>query len=157
MDTLILRYPKPSPFTWIPVTTRPLLPVFPPPEPLIRPSLPSSPRNPDLDAPYTLTTHLLPAAQLRTAAHVPLPLRPPEHATKSERLEFYKGTVQELSDLRATLEPQGVPQVLWNCVNRYVRTDLDGRRSKGVTLFLAHANGFPKEVSSIPSYSCQIY
>lgn len=146
---MLRSYPKPPPFTWLPVTTRPLLPVFPPPEPFIRPTLPSSPRKPNLDAPYTLTTHLLPAAHLRTAAHVPMPSRPPEDATKAERLEFYKTTVQELRDLRTTLEPQGVPQVLWNCVNRYARTDLDSRRMKGVTLFFAHANGFPKEVCSI--------
>ena len=37
---------------------------------------------------------------------------------------------------------------MWNCINRYVRRGFgadDGDR-KGVTLFMSHANGFPKEV-----------
>ena len=47
-----------------------------------------------------------------------------------------------------SLPPNDRP--LWNCVNRYVRKGLGsssaGARQKGVTLFLAHPNGFPKEV-----------
>ncbi|KIN97917.1 hypothetical protein M404DRAFT_867768 [Pisolithus tinctorius Marx 270] len=35
---------------------------------------------------------------------------------------------------------------LWNCVNRYVRTCRRGTVNTGLTLFLAHANGFPKEI-----------
>ena len=144
---MLRSYPKPPPFTWFPITTRSLLPIFPPCEPLVRPPLPSPPRQPAFDAPYTLTTHIFPAAHLRTTAHVPVPSPPPENANKAERLEFFMRTMQELRDLRVTMEPQGVPQVLWNCANRYVRTDLDRRTStKGVTLFFAHPNGFPKEV-----------
>ena len=41
----------------------------------------------------------------------------------------------------------GHPLVLWNCVNRYVKKDLDSSKKTGLTLFFAHANGFPKEVS----------
>ncbi|KAF9239417.1 Alpha/Beta hydrolase protein [Melanogaster broomeanus] len=43
-------------------------------------------------------------------------------------------------------------KVLWNCVNRYVRTRGNGTRrvlagkAGGVTLFLAHAGGFSKEI-----------
>ena len=157
---MLCPYPKPSPFTWLPITTRPLLPVFPPSDPLItRPILPSPPRQSAFDAPYTLTTHVFPAAYLRTTAHVPVPSPPPENATKAERLKFFTKTRQELTDLRTTIEPQGVPQVLWNCVNRYVRADLDGNKrtsTKGVTLFCAHANGFPKEVSTL-SFDSAIY
>jgi hypothetical protein len=51
--------------------------------------------------------------------------------------------MKELRDLRVTMDPQGVPQVLWNCVNRYVRRETSPR---GLTLFFVHANGFPKEV-----------
>ena len=146
---MLRSYPKPAPFTWLPVTTRPLLPFHPPPEPLIRPppSLPSPPRQLALDAPYTLTTHLFPAAFLRTAAHVPVPQRPPQNANKEERLEFCNGTLKELRDLRVTMDPQGVPQVLWNCANRYVRREGSMKTStRGVTLLFVHANGFPKEV-----------
>jgi pimeloyl-ACP methyl ester carboxylesterase len=38
----------------------------------------------------------------------------------------------------------GSEKLLWNCVNRYVKRDL--REQKGLTLFFAHANGFPKEI-----------
>ena len=38
----------------------------------------------------------------------------------------------------------GYERVLWNCVNRYYRVEGKG---EGLTLFFAHANGFPKEVS----------
>ena len=44
----------------------------------------------------------------------------------------------------------GYPLVLWNCVNRYIKRDLDFFNKTGVTLFLVHGNGFPKEVS----YEC---
>ena len=42
----------------------------------------------------------------------------------------------------------GYKRVLWNCVNRYYRIDSGRRRThgRGLTLFIAHANGFPKEV-----------
>lgn len=39
--------------------------------------------------------------------------------------------------------------IFWNVVNRYVRNDLlagGKQETMGVTLCLAHANGFPKEV-----------
>lgn len=39
-------------------------------------------------------------------------------------------------------------KLLWNCVNRYVRTSGQSTAGGvGVTLFLAHANGFHKEAS----------
>ncbi|RXW19272.1 hypothetical protein EST38_g6587 [Candolleomyces aberdarensis] len=40
----------------------------------------------------------------------------------------------------------GHPKVLWNCINRYVRKDLSPSNRTGLTLFVAHANGFPKEI-----------
>lgn len=47
-----------------------------------------------------------------------------------------------------TLVDSEQPQ-LWSCIQRIVpsRQKNDGQRGKGVTLFLAHANGFHKEVS----------
>lgn len=40
----------------------------------------------------------------------------------------------------------GYPKVLWNCVNRYARNGLTSKNRTGLTLFFAHANGFPKEI-----------
>jgi hypothetical protein len=43
---------------------------------------------------------------------------------------------------------------LWNCVNRYVRRKpVEGgydSTTKRITIFLVHANGFPKEASTVP-------
>jgi hypothetical protein len=144
---MLPSYPRPPPFTWPRIVPRTLLPVYPS-EPLSFPALPSSTRGLSFDAPYTLTTHLFPAAHLRTTQHVPIPTPPPETYTKAERQAFFDKTRQQLRDMRASTDPQSVPEILWNCVNRYVRKDLGSRRSKGLTLFLAHANGFPKEVSN---------
>lgn len=143
---MLRSYSKPPPFTWLPIQTRPVLPVFPPSELLTRPALPSPLRHPTFNASHTLTTHIFPATHLRTTENVPVPTPPPENATKAEKLEFFKKTTEKLRDLRVTMDPQGVPQVLWNCANRYVRADLDTKMTNGVTLFFAHANGFPKEV-----------
>lgn len=135
--------PSSSLDSWPDIITRAPLPVFPPPVLQSQPELPSPPRQPAFDAPYSLTTHLFPAAYLRTSRLVPVPPPPPDTLTKAERQEFLSGTRQDLADLRVTVTPQGVPQVLWNCANRYIRK---GSTGKGVTLFFAHANGFPKEV-----------
>lgn len=50
--------------------------------------------------------------------------------------------------MRGSTWTDGYPRVLWNCVNRYVRNDLNLKAgsSTGLTLFFAHANGFPKEM-----------
>ncbi|RDB23617.1 Peroxisomal membrane protein LPX1 [Hypsizygus marmoreus] len=139
-------YSQPPPYTWPTVPTRTLLPVFPPPEPLTKPPLPSPPRKPAFDAPYTLSTHLFPAAYLRTTELVPVPPPPPDSATRAERQAIARKTMQELKDLRGSTVPRGTKQVLWNCANRYVRNGLDGANANGLTLFFAHANGFPKEI-----------
>jgi hypothetical protein len=47
---------------------------------------------------------------------------------------------------RGAMVTDGHPKVLWNCINRYVRNDLSPSNRTGLTLFFAHANGFPKEV-----------
>ncbi|KAG6841357.1 hypothetical protein C0991_011900 [Blastosporella zonata] len=137
---------QPPAFTWPSILPRKLLPVFPPPEPLSLPSLPSPPRKPIFNAPYTLSTHIFPAAYLRTTTFVSPPSSPPGSATKPERQAAADTIVRELKDLRTSLEPRGTKQILWNCANRYVRDGLDGERANGVTLFFAHANGFPKEI-----------
>ncbi|KAF5384323.1 hypothetical protein D9615_003313 [Tricholomella constricta] len=141
-----MSYSQPRPYTWQSITPRKLLPVFPPPEPLPAPPLPSAARRPIFSAPYTLSTHIFPAAHLRTTNYVPVPSTPPGDTTKAERQAVAEKTAQTLKDLRTSLEPCGSRQVLWNCANRYVKQGLDGTRAKGVTLFFAHANGFPKEI-----------
>jgi len=47
-------------------------------------------------------------------------------------------------------------RLLWNCVNRYVNKDREVKvRTKGITLFLVHATGFPKEVGLVmPVHAC---
>ncbi|KAF9467147.1 Alpha/Beta hydrolase protein [Collybia nuda] len=141
-----LSYPRPPPFTWPHVEPRTLLPIQPS-EPLSFPALPSSqPRRTSFDTHYTLTTHLFPAAHLRTTQHVPVPAPPPETYTKTERQAFFDKTRQQLRDLRVSTKPQAIPETLWNCINRYVRKDLCKQSSTGLTLFFAHANGFPKEI-----------
>ncbi|TFK31945.1 Alpha/beta hydrolase family-domain-containing protein [Crucibulum laeve] len=137
--------PLSSPETWTPVTTRIPLAVYPPPEPLTPPALPSPPRKPAFDAPYTLSTHIFPACYMRTTRHVPIPAPPPENATKAERHRILQETRVYLKDQRGSTVTDGYPCVLWNVANRYVRKGLDGC-SKGITLFFAHANGFPKEI-----------
>ncbi|KIM43145.1 hypothetical protein M413DRAFT_26330 [Hebeloma cylindrosporum] len=142
-------FPRPPPFTWEHVELRDPLPIYPPPEPLQLPSLPSPPRKPAFDAPYTLTTHLLPASYLRTTRPVPELEPVPANLPKEDRRRLLSDTRRQLDELRTSKVTDGYPRVLWNCVNRYVKNDLlEGRRSEktGVTLFFAHANGFPKEI-----------
>ncbi|KAF9530599.1 Alpha/Beta hydrolase protein [Crepidotus variabilis] len=133
-----------------PPKLRTVLPIFPPPEPLQQPTLPSPPRKPAFSVPYTLSTHLVPATYLRTTKPVPIPdytFLP--SATKAEKKRIVLQTTQTLFKLRGELGRQsdGHPQALWNCLNRYVRHDLKEANDRtGITLFLAHANGFPKEI-----------
>jgi len=46
--------------------------------------------------------------------------------------------------VQGKLSSGGHERRLWNCVNRYAKRTPTGE--KGLTLFLAHGNGFPKEV-----------
>lgn len=138
-------YTQPPPFTWDPVELRRILPIYPPPEPLDYPPLPSPPRKPSFGG-WTLSTHLFPACYLRTTRPAPEPLIPPPHLSKDERRRLLEQARQELKELQTSRVTDGYPQVLWNCVNRYVRTDLGERECTGLTLSFYHANGFPKEV-----------
>lgn len=144
-------YPRPPPPTWPHVHPRSLLPIYPPPQQPSLPPLPSPPREPAFDAPYSLSTHLFPAAFLRTTRDVPVPAPPPPSAGKEERKAILLKTGQELRSMRRSSVTQGHPKVLWNCANRYVRVGLDPSK-RGITLLFAHANGFPKEVIALRSY-----
>jgi len=141
-------FPRPPPFTWDNVKLRDPLPVTPPPEPLQLPPLPSPPRKPAFDAPYTLTTHMFPASYLRTTRLAPEPKPVPANLPKAERRKLLLDTRLHLNELRTSKATDGYPRILWNCVNRYVKSDLESGKSKktGITLFFAHATGFPKEV-----------
>lgn len=139
-------YPPTPVIPWPPITPRLLLPVYPPPEPLERPALPTKQRTASFDAPYTLSTHLFPACYLRTGRFVPIPEAPPSNLSKEERARIQAQYHHELRVERGAMITDGHPKVLWNCANRYVRKGITGKNRTGLTLFFAHANGFPKEV-----------
>ncbi|KAF8892936.1 Alpha/Beta hydrolase protein [Infundibulicybe gibba] len=137
------HYPQPTSITWPKISPRIPLPVFPPPEPLEPVPHPPTHRQAACDAPYTLTTHIFPAAYLRTTREVPVPQIPPQSLEKSERRKQLAKLGQDLTSTRGSIFTDGYPKVLWNCANRYAGKSVSGR---GVTLFFAHANGFPKEI-----------
>ncbi|KAJ7775117.1 Alpha/beta hydrolase family-domain-containing protein [Mycena metata] len=120
-----------------------LLPIYPPPVSALPNPLPSPiPPRPFPDSRYKVSTHLVPAAHLRTT---PLSESSPPSASftasKEERRTINAARAAWV--LEQASRPHGRHErVLWSAVNRYVRTDGPGA---GVTLFLAHANGFPKE------------
>ena len=137
--------------TWTSTNPRPLVPLQTCPEPSVLPSLPSPPRQPIFSNLYTLSTHIIPAAYPRVSLDVPLPERVPDIGIdQEERKKIIAQKAVEFLNTRHneyTSEPTaaaGSKKLLWNCVNRYAKKDLNGQR--GLTLFLAHANGFPKEV-----------
>ncbi len=153
--------PPQSRWEFPPIPLRPLLPVHPPPnlpDPL--PVLPSPQRVPYIHSAFALSTHLIPAAHIRTTRHVPCP--PPSampvpdtsageiKLTKDERARRTTKVRAWLLEAKATGASHNVghERVLWNCVNRYYRVDSGRGKTggKGLTLFFAHANGFPKEV-----------
>lgn len=141
--------------TWISVNPRPLQPLQKHPEPSFLPSLPSPPRQPAFSNLYSLSTHIIPAAYPRVSPDVPLPERVPDTGIDSEeRKRMYSQKSADMMDARRRQgtgkSAEGSRKLLWNCLNRYVKKDL-GIGQNGLTLFFAHANGFPKEVSSFPS------
>lgn len=139
-------YPPTKVEPWTPVVPRRLLPITPPPEPLDRPALPTPQRTPSFNAPYTLSTHLIPACYLRRGRFLPVPPPLPSNAPKDERARILKAYKHDLRIERGQMLTDGYPKVLWNCVNRYARNGLTSKNRTGLTLFFAHANGFPKEV-----------
>ena len=142
-------YPQPYPgytFSKLSPPPRDLVPIYPA-EHLTFPTLPTPPRSkPSFDAPYVLTTHLIPSAYLRTRWNAPVPAMP-QAKTKEERKKVLKEIYEILLDnCSCSGQSDGHPRLFWNCLNRYVRKGLDESSSTGITLFFAHATGIPKEV-----------
>ncbi|KAG0704158.1 Alpha/beta hydrolase family-domain-containing protein [Suillus ampliporus] len=130
------------------VNPRPFLPFRTRGEVLEKPPLPSPPRNDLFNDNYTVSTHLVPAACPRLAPDIPLPVVPKFSTNASERKREIRQLAAELTQrqerfMQGGLSGEGSEKPLWNCINRYAKRVQDGR--KGLTLLLAHANGFPKE------------
>lgn len=153
-------YPKPD-FDWphpgFP-NLRSLEPLGPPhPLPKTLPTLPSPPRKSLLPSEWQLTTHLIPAASPRTTPLTPVPVIPPftpgmDKRERKTQLEALAGKLGEMKvkQRNGELGVLGNDETqLWCCVNRYARASVGSGSKKGVTLFFAHANGFPKEVSTM--------
>ncbi|KAG0704157.1 Alpha/Beta hydrolase protein [Suillus ampliporus] len=142
-------YPfEPTP-QWTTVNPRPLLPFRPRVKDLEKPPLPSPPRNELFNDNYIVSTHLVPAACPRLTPDIPLPVVPQFSTNASERRQEIQQLAAEITErqdryAQGTLSGERSEKPLWNCVNRYAKRVQDGR--KGLTLFLAHANGFPKEI-----------
>ena len=156
--TSTIPYTPTSP-GWISVHPRPLRPICPHPD-LDRtktPTLASPPRPPvfhtTTHGDYRLSTHLVPAAYPRLVPDIPLPQIPAyiPGESSAERRDKMDVLVKKVPETQSSYEQGrlGVApskKLLWNCVNRYVRTS-GLSRGAGVTHFLAHANGFHKEAS----------
>lgn len=150
------------------------LPNLPVPDDLELPELPSR-RAPHEFAPgYTLTTHLVPAANPRysyqeprkyTASSTKIPNDPPaHHAPKEARQKWASENTDALLQRRHFLHhalqnaiPPDLPSVdvgpqLWNVVNRYARTSPKNNRDFGLTVIVCHANGLHKEVGFHPAF-----
>ncbi len=110
------------------------------------PALPCPRRDDRFTSPYTVTTHIIPAAFPRVTPFVPLP-PVPEHESKDERsarVDQYATEFFSLQIQHASGKSKSQPTVLWSVLNRYVRADTS---RTGLTLVLLHANGLHKEVS----------
>ncbi|KAI9454511.1 Alpha/Beta hydrolase protein [Boletus coccyginus] len=155
--TSTIRYTPTSP-GWTSVYPRPLRPIRAHPnlERTDTPALPGPPRPPVFHTTphgiYRLSTHLVPAAYPRLAPDIPLreipahiPGGPP--AERRDKLDALAKHTLETQNAYEEGRLGGTPgeKLLWNCVNRYVRTS-SLSTTTGITLFLAHANGFHKEI-----------
>ncbi|KAG1819128.1 Alpha/Beta hydrolase protein [Suillus subaureus] len=113
--------------------------------------LPFNPRSDDLLCAYKISTHIIPAANPRVTPDIPFP-EPLPRSSKRRSERDIKNLGVELMEQQARLCEDGYSGVtderlLWNCVNRYVKKDKEAKiRTKGITLFLVHGAGFPKEI-----------
>jgi pimeloyl-ACP methyl ester carboxylesterase len=150
-----MSYSRPANLpTWKSINPRPFPGTFSSvSEPCILPQLPSPIREPTFAENYTLTTHVVPAAYPRVSPDIPvvqvLPTTWPSSEEESRRI-----LSRTADEVIARLEKHANGRldsrdrkIYWNCVNRYVKKDLrDASDNKRLTLFFAHASGFPKEI-----------
>lgn len=146
------------PGRWTPTPSRPLRdfrlhPDFDSTETLVLPT----PARPSVfhttpHGTYHITTHLFPAAYPRLTPQVPLPEIPTfvpgeSRTARRDKAELLVTQVMEAQDayVKGSFTGESSERLLWNFVNRYVRTS--HAAPTGVTLFLVHANGFHKEAS----------
>ncbi|KAG1789198.1 Alpha/Beta hydrolase protein [Suillus plorans] len=132
------------------VKPRPWVPFKSHEGPVKVPFLPFKPRSDDLLGVYNISTHIIPGANPRITPDIPVPEPPPRSSKRTGK--DIKKLGLELMEQQARLVEDGYSAVanerlLWNCVNRYVKKDRDVKvRTKGITLFLVHGAGFPKEI-----------
>ncbi|KAF7323138.1 AB hydrolase-1 domain-containing protein [Mycena chlorophos] len=123
----------------------PPLPVYPPLESAYPNPLPAVPQpaKPFADPRFAVSTHVVPAAYLRCMPlpTKPLPPAPNSTSSKEDRRAAVAERMKWVSE-QTVAERGRHERVLFHVVNRYVAVE---PRSEGKTLFLAHANGFPKE------------
>ena len=134
------------------------------------PALPSPPRSPHFVPGYSVTTHIIPASYPRQSFREPrrysnlesISSLPPPAKSKSERQAWANDTGYKLGRKRASILKQRIenqhPEVLgeseespvmWNVINRYARIrPAQEKNDIGITVIVAHASGFHKEVSS---------
>ncbi|KAG2347253.1 hypothetical protein BDR05DRAFT_958745 [Suillus weaverae] len=138
--TILRTSVKPRP--WVPFKPHEGHVEVPPP--------PFKPRSDDLLGIYNISTHIIPAARPRVTPDIPVPELPPRSSKRAEGdikklgLEFMEQQARQGEDGYSGVTNE---RVLWNCVNRYVRKDKEAKvGTKGITLFLVQATGFPKEI-----------
>ncbi|KAG1728505.1 Alpha/beta hydrolase family-domain-containing protein [Suillus paluster] len=126
------------------VTPCPWVPFKPHEGHIETPPLPYKPRTDKLLDVYNISTHVIPAANPRATPDAPVPEPPPRSSNRDVMKlghEFTERQVRQAEGAWFTNE-----KLLWNCVNRYTKKGKEANaRTKGITLFLAHATGFPKE------------
>ncbi|KAJ7286073.1 hypothetical protein C8J57DRAFT_1496750 [Mycena rebaudengoi] len=118
----------------------PLLPIFPPPHSALPAVLPSIPQRSDFSPRFTVSTHLVPGAHLRCTPPVATPPPPPDKEHREARAQWVRR-----GDCTAARD--GMSEFFGARSIRYlpVRKSDSPPTGNGLTLFLAHANGFPKE------------
>ncbi|KAG2754389.1 alpha/beta-hydrolase [Suillus brevipes Sb2] len=143
-------YPYTPTTLWTTVKPRPWVSFKPHEGHVNVPPLPFKPRSDDLLGIYNISTHVIPAANPRVTPKIPVP-EPPPRSSKRTASDI-KNSGLELMEQQALHGEDGYAgetdeRLLWNCVNRYVKKDSEDKvRTKGITLFLVHATGFPKEI-----------
>ncbi|KDQ25360.1 hypothetical protein PLEOSDRAFT_32590 [Pleurotus ostreatus PC15] len=97
-----------------------------------------------LALPFHVSTHIVPAAWLRTTPHIPLAKMRNQHSRKEEGSSRIRSASATIPEKRRY---QGHKKLLWNVVNTYVKKGPIERSNGGsaLILFFAHGNVFNKE------------